>query len=67
MRPRSDDLDNWWETGTVHTGHASAQGHELDVDEYAAFKDELREQLARKRPPGFAPWPDDNRKPGEEQ
>lgn len=40
-------------------GHASSSQHPWDWhdDDVQDLADELEEQLARKRPPGFAPWP----------
>lgn len=60
MYPRGDDIDDWQELGTIHTGSAHFVGHELDEDDFKAFKAELKEALARKRAPGFtAAWPED--------
>lgn len=38
--------------------------YELNDEEAEEAVRELREALARKRPPGFAPWPDDNKQEG---
>lgn len=40
-------------------GHADAIAHPWDLleDDCQRLEAELRERLARKRPPGFAPWP----------
>jgi hypothetical protein len=42
-------------------GHADGLHHpyELTDDEADELVEERREALARKRPPGFAPWPED--------
>lgn len=43
----------------LQSGHASFVGRELDDDEWATYKAELKAQLARKRPIGFtAEWGD---------
>lgn len=41
-------------------GHADGIGHAHNLleDEQERLARELAEQLARKRPPGFAPWPE---------
>ncbi len=60
-RPLSGDPEEGWPTDWSHTaGHAESGGYPWDWDEDHAeeLSKELHAQLARKRPPGFAPWPD---------
>lgn len=49
----SDDDDMPWVQG-----HSASNPRELDEEEWETFKQEQAEALARKRPVGFAPWPD---------
>ncbi len=62
-RPRGDEApDGWPTTDFPHTaGHADSSSYPWDWDEDHAeeLSRELHAQLARKRPPGFAPWPDE--------
>ena len=41
-------------------GHADSYMHPWEWDDRTAqeLADELEEKLAKKRPPGFAPWPE---------
>ena len=60
-RPRGEEPDGWPSTDYQHTGgHINGLEHpwEWSADEAERMAAELAEQLARKRPPGFAPWPD---------
>lgn len=65
VRPRGDDDDfTGWEVHHILTAanHASSQVEELLTEaERRAERQRRREALARKRPPGFAPWPEDRR------
>lgn len=63
--PRGDDLDDWLSTygGSMLSGQCDALIYPEDValwtdEEREAWREEIREKVARKRPAGFAPWPD---------
>jgi len=45
----------------VYRGDISAIQHPFDLtdDQIEQVESELAEKLAKKRPPGFAPWPDE--------
>lgn len=61
-RPRADEEIAGEDTfHLLHVGHAASQGHELPDDQYDAFLAERAEAVARKRPLGFAPWPEELR------
>jgi len=53
--PRGDDLDLWWEVGTIHTGHVGAnqQTPVLDRTDEDDLRDELRDRDSRRIRPGF--------------
>ena len=57
---RSEDEDAWDEPALAGFGTASSYPHPWDWDDETAqqLADELEEALARKRPAGFAPWPE---------
>lgn len=61
-RPRSDDLDDWWQNGTWHMGACGYQAYPdglLTESELRAWRKELREKQRKRRPMGFtAPPPD---------
>jgi hypothetical protein len=58
-RGNEEDISGWETFHLVRDGHSSAIGDELNEAEFRAFQKEKRERLARKRPVGFAPWPED--------
>ena len=52
--------DSYYEELPFHIGgDFDALHYEMNETEKRAFKKELKEKLARKRPIGFAPWPDE--------
>lgn len=60
-RPRNDEVE-FAGMDTFHllqTGHASFCGDELSDAEWRQHRKERRERAARKRPCGFAPWPEE--------
>jgi hypothetical protein len=63
IKPRNDDLDDWLDVygGSIAHGHIDAIAYDLDDlsdEEYQACRAEREQARARKRPLGFAPWPD---------
>lgn len=62
--PRSDEELSGWETAHLITS-GTADSNEVDLPlsepEEQREKRLRRERIARRRPPGFAPWPEDRR------
>lgn len=60
VRPRGDDLETGMDVGRV-IGHSDSCMHPWDWDDRTAqeLADELEQRLAKKRPLGFAPWPEE--------
>lgn len=61
QRPRSFD-EEFAGMDTFHLlqpGHASTSGDELSDAEWKQHRKECREAAARRRPCGFAPWPEE--------
>lgn len=63
IRPRSDEdeeLSGWETAHLVQAGSSDSHESELALTKTETERERRlrREQLARKRPPGFARWPD---------
>lgn len=63
--PRSDDLDDFHEIrgGTVIHGEIASMLYPDDVtiqtdDDVVAWRREIADKMRRRRPCGFAPWPE---------